>query len=357
MNESWNPAGSQPLREEQVTQAVRFLTDSRTRTATQTDKESFLRQKGLTDAEISAAFARSNASTVTSLRGSPLNDPQNPSRPLYIPPPVIEEPIVWSALKSIFSAVGAMALGILGYHVYQGTQLPQEIDKQQISTGPSVGSSSSFQPSQYDLQKQLETEIRRITVEQELRHKELLIAIRELSTSVEGKGKATRKPGGSVVTDFGVNSSENETTVVQEDVPDISAESIDLEAEVTRAIDDGIDATIQLVLSNIEKNKKLNKSNLKFKKLDGNSLLSYCGYRETADFFELRTDHLDAARNHACTVTEEIKRARESRKQHSHPEKKEDPPAVPDIDSETVHQSDSPSAPWLPVASKSNINK
>lgn len=357
MNESWNPAGSQPVREEQVTQAVRFLTDSRTRNATQTEKESFLRQKGLTDAEISAAFARSNAPTVTSLQRSPLNDPQNPNRPLYIPPPVIEEPIVWSALKSIFSAVGAMAIGVLGYHVYQGTRLPHDNDKPQSSNGPSVNSSSSFQPSQYDLQKQLETEIRRITVEQELRHKELLIAIRELSASVEGKVKTHRKPGGSVVTDVGVISCENETTVVHEDVPDISAESIDLEAEVSKAIDDGIDPTIQLVLSNLDKNKKLNKSNLKFKKLEGNRLLSFCGYSETGEFFELRTDQLDAARNHACTVTEEIKRARESRKQHANPEKKDDPPGVPDIDSETFHQIDSPSAPWLTASSNSNINK
>ena len=57
-NPPWSSSPSDssgaPVREDQVSQALRFLSDPRTRSATQQEKEAFLRRKGLSEAEIAA---------------------------------------------------------------------------------------------------------------------------------------------------------------------------------------------------------------------------------------------------------------------------------------------------------------
>ena len=297
-----SPSGSPPVREDQVVQAVHFMNDARTRHASQQEKESFLRQKGLTDAEIAASLARSNPATVTSL---------------YIPPPIIEEPILWSAVKSIFSAVGAMAIGVMGYHMYsEGDRKEQSRDQPPSSSSsdalnlysPPVGAGVS--------EEKLNEAIRQLSTAQELRHKELLVSIRQLSSRVESISHGGRKPGGSVVPPVepvvtaSAPAVESPVTAVADRV-DVTIEDLNLEAEVAEAISNKLDGTINLILCSIDKNKRINKSNARFKKLEGVKLMRFCGYKEGPEFFELQMDQLDTYRANATRVISEIKRQRE----------------------------------------------
>lgn len=284
MNNAWqssenNSGSNRGLREDLVLQALKFVNDPRTRSATQQEKESFLRQKGLTDTEISSSFSRANPAIVTSLQSSSLNDPHGGTRPLYIPAPVLEEPILWSALKSIFSAVGAMAIGVLGYHLYSEGSLKKEPGPQIFEHANFKGNESFSQPSSFVTEDALTETIKKLQTDQELRHKELIISIRELSQSLRPKQDCLRKPGGSVVLPC------DEFPPIA-NMKDFSIESVDIPYEVSKLVGSGLDSTIQLVLSCEPPHKKLNKSNAKFKKLEGSVLLKLCGYNENSDFFE-----------------------------------------------------------------------
>jgi hypothetical protein len=82
---------------------------------------------------------------------------------------------------------------------------------------------------------------------------------------------------------------------------------------VSKVIEEGIDPTVQLILSSLDKNRRLNKSNQRFKKLNNSRLMAYCGYSDTLDFLELRSDDLENAQAHGNEVIEEIKRQRAQR--------------------------------------------
>ena len=321
MNNAWqsseNNSGSNPgLREDRILQALKFLNDSRTRSATQQEKEQFLRHKGLTDTEISSSFSRANSAIVNSLQSSSLNDAQGGTRPLYIPPPIMEEPILWSALKSIFSAVGAMAIGVLGYHIYTEGSQRKEPGPQLFDHASFKGNESFSQPPSFVTEDALTETIKKLQTDQELRHKELILSIRELSQSLRPQKEGSRKPGSSVV----LPGDELPLMACKEDIP---VESVDIPCEVSKLIESGLDSTIQLVLSCEPPHKKLNKSNLKFKKLEGSILLKLCGYNENADFFEYDGNN-SSSRASITSVLSEIERQKSK-------------PVGPDITQNSTH--------------------
>jgi hypothetical protein len=306
----WSHTPSQPptptspptvIREDQVVQAIRFLRDSRTQSANQQDRESFLRHKGLSDAEIAAAISRSNA--------SPNTFPETAiQRPIYVPPPVVEEPIIWSAIKSIFGAVGAVAIGVIGYQYYlESTK--KEDDKR------SNDLLSSWQP-QSDHQVSVErfdrlaASVDALKAEQSLRHKELILAIRELTNTLRESPRG-RKPGGTIV----VDNLSNSTDVVEvSSFPlqriideEIQEEPVDITIEVTKLRETGTDTTLQLVLSSLDKHKKLNKTNPRFEKLKCSKILRLVGFVENEEFWTLENPRQDEAER----VLNEIKRQRQ----------------------------------------------
>ena len=121
------------------------------------------------------------------------------------------------------------------------------------------------------------------------------------------KETSVRKPGGSIFLPDSNAIAKEESFVAQDAVAgkDQFDESMNVSQEVSRALMDGLDGTLLLILSSIENNKRLNKSNQRFKKLEGNKLLAYCGYDDKGDFFELGADaHF---RLRAREVLDEIK--------------------------------------------------
>ena len=294
----------QGLREDRVLQALRFLADPRTRSASQQEKEQFLRQKGITETEIAAAFSRANPSTISSLQTSPLNDPTAASRPLFIPPPILQEPVLWSAIKSIFTAVGAIAIGVLGYHMYLEGNRKKDYDSTECDDAKLFHSHEKNAHSSCLVDEDRLTEaIKKLQTEQELRHKELLLSIRELSSAINSSSDSARKPGGSVVL------KDDEETAGKSFPIDARVESdepIDIPAEVTGLIEKGLESTIQLIFSNFPPHKKLNKSNAKFKKLEGSLLLKKCGYVENSDFFEY-SENQPGSRDSISQILAEIK--------------------------------------------------
>jgi hypothetical protein len=104
---------------------------------------------------------------------------------------------------------------------------------------------------------------------------------------------------------------------------DIPVESVDIPCEVSKLIESGLDSTIQLVLSCEPPHKKLNKSNLKFKKLEGSILLKLCGYNENADFFEYDGKN-SSSRASITSVLSEIERQKSK-------------PVGPDITQNSTH--------------------
>ena len=334
---SVSPPSGPPLREDQIVQAIRFLRDNRTQSASQQEKESFLRQKGLSDAEIAAAISRSSA---------PAQEPTALQRPIYVPPPVVEEPILWSALKSIFGAVGAIAIGVIGYQYYlETTKKDNKEDNRDSLISPWGTSSPDPQVDRERIDK-LAASVESLKSEQALRHKELILSIREL-TSVMRETNG-RKPGGTVYT------GDLETVQKQEDhsahpatssstTEDQPLEAVDIPAEVAKLFELGIDSTMQFILSSPEKNKKLNKTNPRFEKFAGSKLLRFVGYKEDAEFFTLTEAQSDKVEQ----VIEEIKKQRTNRS-----EKKVNVP-------ETVPQATSsqPMPPWLVPKSSPEIEE
>ena len=329
-NPPWSnsPAGSPggPLREDQVTQAVRFLTDPRTRASNASERESFLRQKGLTDSEISAAIMRANPQTVASLHASPYNQAgqSGSAAPLYIPAPIMEEPILWSAVKSIFGAVGAMAIGVIGYHMYVQEGKPSGSSSSSVPREELHASFQSEGNGNMVTEERLNSVIKELTAAQELRHKELLFSIRDLSQALtEVKGR--RKLGGSVVLP------DSEVHVAE--APSTSELPCDVPLEVAKLIEAGLDSVVQLVLSSL--NKKLNKSNQKFKKLEGSALLRFCGYKETESFFTLE----EVRQSNVDSVLSEIQNQRQRTKSS-------DPVTI------EAPQESPPSRPWITAEPK-----
>lgn len=307
------------MREDQITQAMRFLADPRTQTASHEQKQDFLRNKGLSDAEVDAAFSRYQASTQT-------NKPQPINQPIYVRPAFMDEPILWSAIKSIFSAVGAMAIGVLGYHAFlSNDQLEKEST---ISTPLNTEAGLTSANGRTVSEERLLEAMSELSVKQELRHKELLLSIRELSNSLTSTSIA-RKPGGAIVLpatsrieangDKGVprdwkRVEEQETSHDSAQEKALDHEPLNIEAEVQSAIEQGVDGTLLLILSSPENNRKLNKSNPRFKKLEGNRLVAYAGYADTGEFLELLANRDDQLKINSQTIIEEIRRAR---KKHS----------------------------------------
>jgi len=302
-----------PIREDQVVQAIRFLTDSRTQSASQHEKESFLRQKGLTDAEIAAAISRTNTQSS-----------QPPVRPIYVPPPVIEEPIIWSALKSIFGALGAMAIGIIGYHMYVETGSQKDPQSDKSDDLWKKNSNENTISDTNDRVLKLENSIESMKAEQALRHKELIIAIRELTSVLSSSPEGQRKPGGSIV--LPVLSVENGISKDHHN-PESNGEvteKINLEYEVEKAIKSGTDVSLQLILSQIDK--KLNKSNPRFAKFSNDLILKFCGFIEDSEYMYVPAESVGKARDLAASVIAEITRQKQS---------------------VTHNVSDPPIAPWL----------
>jgi hypothetical protein len=339
-----NPSTGPPIREEQVTQAVRFLADSRTKSASQQEKESFLRQKGLTDSEIAAAISRSNPQTTQGLATS------TALRPIYIPPPVIEEPIIWSALKSIFGAFGAMAIGVIGYHLYRDSKPDNE--KTEPSSDKWTSNVTNNESATEERIDKLAASIEAMKVEQALRHKELLVSIRELTSSQTCNTR--RKPGGSVVmhdTCESASSLEMGSDQMQQ-----SRESINISSEIASAIASGTDTSLQLILSSVDK--KLNKSNPRFKKFQGNKILQYVGFIEDDEFIRVPIDKIESARGVASDIIEEMKRQRANKDEsvvckidaEKHPTTRDDKDEV--AESEEGSHGEHPVPPWLVPASQ-----
>ena len=219
----------------------------------------------------------------------------------------MDEPILWSAVKSIFSAVGAIAIGVLGYHVYREGTIPGTTSQPQ--TPSSSDPLASFRADSGISEERFKEAIDQLAARQELRHKELLVSIRELSQTL--KDPRSRKPGGSVLIDepTELEASDPVQSVEQEGAIAHSVEErIDVPTEVHSAVEAGLDATLLLILSSMDTNKRLNKSNQRFKKLEGSALLPHCGYKDQGDFFELGADHEFRVRGRE--VLDEIKKQR-----------------------------------------------
>ena len=295
-----NPIPSSPsIREDQVVQAIRFLRDQRTQTATQQEKEAFLRQKGLTDAEIAAAISRCNP-PAQSVGGN--YHESSIQRPIYVPPPIVEEPILWSAIKSIFGALGAVAIGVIGYQYYLESTKKHQLE----DPGSPLSKWKSNADESENAQRidRLATSVEALKSEQALRHKELILSIRELTNVL--KNSNVRKPGGTVV--------EADSIAVTDSLPLIEPviepilESVDILSEVSSLRESGLDTTLQLVLTSLDKNKKLNKTNPRFANFSGNKLLQLAGFKEGEDFWTLEEKNSTAIEE----ILTEIKRQRNS---------------------------------------------
>ncbi len=320
------------VREDQINQAIKFLTDQRTQNASAADKDAFLRHKGLTDAEISAAMQR----VATPLLSMPFPVPQHMN---------MEEPILWAAIKSIFSAVGAMAIGVIGYHAYLDSSSQLNVPDTAI-TGKDDNGVVANNTIDSGAEERILEVIRQMKAEQALRHFELLQRIRELTDTVNRSGleKSLRKPGGSIVLDSTIPDPGAITEVEAQGaapVSDSTNANFDVQSHVENAIADGIDTTLLLVLSNLDKNRKLNKQNTRFSRLAGSLILDYCGFVEGSQFFELSDSANAFCNTRAIEIVQEIKKqkaAKES-KQSDIPLTKPDEPAVP--------KSDAVLPPWI----------
>ena len=286
MNNAWQASGNPPvttpagLREDRILQALKFLSDPRTRSASQQDKERFLRQKGLTENEIEASFSRANSAS-TSSQSLSFNDPAPAFRPVYLPPQTVDEPIIWAAIKSIFSAVGAMAIGVLGYHQYLDVNRMKENEHGTCDNSNNfLGEDRCASTSAFITEDQLNEVLKTIKAEQEIKHKELMLSIRELSSSIVPTRLYERKPGGSVVVE------KNDVLLVAQSQEGILTDPLDIPTEVSKLVQGGLESIVKLIFATYPPHKKLNKSNIKFKKLEGSLLLRHCGYVETNEFFE-----------------------------------------------------------------------
>lgn len=303
------------IREDQINQALRFLADRRTQGAPLEKKIEFLRTKGLSEQEMNAAFSRYHASTHTEKE-------QSITQPVYVRPAFMDEPLLWSAIKSIFSAVGSMAIGVLGYHAF--------LSNTQSEPGSTFSDPSNSEAVVKSIngggvsEERLLEAMSELSVKQELRHKELLLSIRELSSSITYTSNA-RKPGGALllpaVDEIKFLPGDGMTLPPKSDCEHISChdgtaqraieeEPLHIETEVHSAIELGIDATLLLLLSSPEGNRRLNKSNPRFRKLEGNRLLSYAGYVDTGEFLELSQNRDDKFNTNAQKIIDEIRRAR-----------------------------------------------
>jgi hypothetical protein len=288
------------MREDQINQAVRFLSDPRTQSASAQERQAFLKQKGLTEEEISAAYSRYRSM-----------EKPHVQQPIYARPAFMDEPILWSAIKSIFSAVGAMAIGVVGYHAYASSTVN---DKERSIPGRTDSPAFAMQEGLVTEDK-LNEIIKEMEAKQELRHKEVMLALRNVSSSIENDSRV-RKAGGSIVIP---ERTAKETDKVPEgpcDLPlvpeQVEREAVDFECEVQDAIDSGLDGTLLLILSSIESNSRLNKSNPRFNKLEGNKLLIAVGYHDRGEYFELSREDMDRSKSDAREIVEVIKRVRKA---------------------------------------------
>ena len=333
--DSFQGAGStRSMREDYLTQAVRFLSDPRTRSASQGEKEDFLRKKGLTEDEIRTAFERYQST-------KPQNDLSN-NQPVYVRPAFMDEPILWSAMKSIFSAVGAMAIGVIGYHMYAkeiASMSPlASHDKADRVNPDGVWMESTKGVSE---EKFMDV-IQELTAKQELRHKEIMVSIRELSSRLSNIS-SERKPGGTVVIES-VPVSESSTASTSEGIAIKRFEDIDVLAEVKSAIETGVDATLLLLLASLDNNKRINLTNPRFKKLSDNTILRHVGYKEEGEFLVLPQTSMDESRIKAQQVLMELRKARDAPRLNNEvlTSQPSNPPNEPCPD------------PWLPQASVSS---
>ncbi|XP_065344960.1 peroxisomal membrane protein PEX14 [Cloeon dipterum] len=102
-NVDGNVASSSALREDLVRTAVQFLTNPKVKDSSKDHKEAFLKKKGLTDAEISAAFQRSLTASF---------EPTVPQLPVALPPQyygppqqLIVQQSFWSSWWNVTRAV------------------------------------------------------------------------------------------------------------------------------------------------------------------------------------------------------------------------------------------------------------
>ena len=335
---SSSPNGPE-IREEQVRQAITFLNDPRTQSASKMDKESFLRNKGLTELEIAAAFSRQQ----TTLLGSHGFDQTGT---VCVRPAFMDEPILWSAIKSIFSAVGAIAIGVVGYHVYSNeTQKSLSGSTQFPETAVSSGGILQGEERKLVTEEAFLDAIQELTVKQELRHKELMLQLRDVSALLSSS-KIGRKPGGSIVIPntltadlVGNLTASSASETVESSEPSASLSEADIEREVKNAIENGIDTTLLLVLSSLDNNRKLNKSNPRFKKLERNALMQFVGYTDGDDFLQLMQDEMETSRVNAQRIVADLKRMKAAAPH---------PPLVP-IENLQTDANISSVAPWLPA--------
>ena len=288
MNPPSNAAWGAPIREDQVVQAVRFLMDPRTSSSSQSDRESFLRQKGLTDAEIAAAISRANPALVQS------------SSHVYVPAPISDEPIIWSALKSIFSAIGSVAIGVVGYHMY--------------AQHPPSEQPTYFPEKKNDSYEKLSTAISELASLQELRHKEILMMIKSdkgaklgLSLQLPDDAVPVLAPARNALiedvpkiavpapevstevplleTSLGEKASKPAVPLYMEE-PKIDVDVFNMKTQVSMLISEKLDSIAQLIAS-AKHPRKLNVSNPKFVPLMTKfpSLLTHCGFVLEGNFW------------------------------------------------------------------------
>jgi hypothetical protein len=289
-------------RDDRIEQALRFLSDPRTQTAPQKEKEDFLRRKGLNDDEIRAAFSRYDS---VSRKDVP------PFQPVYVRPAFMDEPILWSAIKSIFSALGAVALGVVGHQAYLGGH--EVKDEQNTIASEGQDTSQEFLVSEDRLQEIL----REFTAKQELRHKEILLTLRDLTNRIENVSRG-RKPGGSIVVSQANETQSSESAEAVHDDANSSSPLMqtmtpeEISFALSESVKNGSDTSLLLILQSIDSNRKLNKSNPRFKKLGDSPLLRFVGFEDRGDFFELTMDNLDTARTKARELVSELKKTRDA---------------------------------------------
>lgn len=267
-------SGNDNIREDQVNQAVRFLSDPRVQSSNWTieGKEAFLRQKGLTDSEIAASLSRSISQKA---------DIKNFQVPSF--PHANSEPVLWSVVKSIFSAIGAVAIGVVGYHMYLDSKTGVDGKKDEKTKNSNEEITNYFSNNNSENINSLIESINTLKSINELRYKEIMSNIRDISYSINSNASA-RKPGGSVVL----------TPVSPEPVLD-KQEEVDTEELIEGVRSEGSMSQIGLVLLNLvnsnfsDINKKINISSNRFKNIfnnetKANKLLTFCGFQREGVF-------------------------------------------------------------------------
>jgi Pex14 N-terminal domain/PUB domain len=246
---------SQPAREQEVVQALRFLQDPRVLNAPRQQKESFLVSKGLTQHEISQALARADAALP--FLSAPVGPPES----------------LWSMIGTTAAFVAAMGAGAFFYQLWldhnaQSRQVTRD-DKELL-----------------EQMQELKRAVRDLSAASEYRSKEQLKVVKELVGSQSTLQTTDRKPASSIM----MTSPDTTASVLSEEpkIEDVSEEELIRELKTSQSL-----PTVQMLLQNLvaypgdDKYRKINLASDRFKIKIGSGpgleLLKAVGFMHAGD--------------------------------------------------------------------------